>query len=528
VAAEAIAAEVHPSAGTRDVLASLVDKSLVVVQDRVQATRYRLLEPLRHYAVERLAESGTRRQIQQRHRDWYAALATEAITALVGPEQGAWHDRLALEHDNLRSAPSWSLMQGDAAGAGAIICGIWPFWLQRGHLREGRRWLDQTLAVLVEPTPLRAQLLWIAGITARPDIERARCCLSESAVLSQQLGAQALAMRALASLAFFTQALGDHDQALAYFEQCLPIVRARDDTLTLARVLNGLALSVLAAGDSALALALCDEGLALHQQLGDQRGLGASMANLGLIWHGRGDDRRAAELWEASFAVRERIGDRGGVAHVLTLLGGLAVRQGAYGRASDLYTDSLAPRQAIGELDGVPPIFEGLAAVAAACGDLEVGAQLAGAAELLRATTGVQPSPQERAAHTQLLAMLSERLGEPAFAQAWTAGQQLSLEQATSIAARVREAAAALQTTVASDAIVTGAAPFAPQPPYALTPRERDVLRLLSRGLTYAQIGEQLVISPRTVDAHIRTIFSKLGVRSRTAATRVALEQQLV
>lgn len=73
-----------------------------------------------------------------------------------------------------------------------------------------------------------------------------------------------------------------------------------------------------------------------------------------------------------------------------------------------------------------------------------------------------------------------------------------------------------------------GLASLAPSPAHTLTPRERDVLRLLSQGLTYAQIGERLVISPRTVDAHLRAIFSKLGVRSRATATRIALEQQLV
>jgi non-specific serine/threonine protein kinase len=527
-AAEAIGANPGvPEVDVLDILARLVEQSLVTVQDRVGETRYRLLEPLRQYAQGRLVESEQLQQTQQRHRDWYANLARSAARELLGPNQGAWLDRLAREHDNIRTALGWSLTQHDAAGAGAMIAGIWPFWLQRGHLREGRHWLGQTLAALPEPTPLRALLLWIAGIIARPDARQAQQVLAESLALYQQLGNQAEAVRPLVSLAGVTLALGDHKQAISYFEQSLPVVRAADDTLVLVRVLLGLALGMIAVGDTERALALCHEALALAQQVGDQRAIGAALANLGLVWEARGDDQQASELWSESLALRRRIGDQGGVAHVLTLQGALALREQAHRQAVELFCESLLLRQRMGEYDGIPPILEGLAALAIPIGALDVAAQLAGAAAAIRTTTGVQ---HEQIAHQQTLATLRNRLAESTFAQAWAEGQRLALEQCVQLAHTLRSSinARGLDESATDQPPRANPAQSAAAATSNLTAREIEVLGLLTQGLTYAQIGEQLMISSRTVDAHLRAIFSKLGVRSRTAATRIAIEQRLV
>jgi non-specific serine/threonine protein kinase len=520
----AAAIEGRPSpVGVLPGLTRLVETSLVTVADRAHETRYRLLEPLRQYALARLEEAGMRSTVQQRHRDWYAALARAAAGALMGPEQGAWLDRLAQEHDNLRAALAWSLAQGEASGAAEIVEGLWMFWLQRGHQREGRHWLAETLAALPEPTPQRAQLLWSAGILARPDAQRGRKLLLESATIYQQLGDPSRAARSWTSLAALAQVLGDHTEAIRHYQQSLPILRAAGDTPALLRTITGLALSTLAMGDTGQALKLGHEGLALAQQVADHRAVAAALANLGLIWQARGDERQAAALWDESLTLRRQIGDQGGIAHLLALLGGLALRQGDYGQAVAQYLESLAMRQRTGEHDGVPSILEGLAMAAAALQADGAAARLAGAAAALRAGIGVQATVDERRAHEQLLAPLRTQLGTNAFAEAWAEGQQLTLEQAA-------QSAAALRT------IVTGGAPqSAPPPappaaavPHDLTPRELEVLGLLARGLTYAQIGEALVISPRTVDAHLRAIFGKLQVRSRAAAPRVALEQQLI
>jgi DNA-binding CsgD family transcriptional regulator len=324
------------------------------------------------------------------------------------------------------------------------------------------------------------------------------------------------------------QTQGEHGRAVAYLEQCLPLVLASTDAPALARVLTGLALSVLEAGDVERATTLCQEGLALCQQAGDLRGAAVAAANLGLVWQARGDERRAAELWGESLAVRRRIGDRGGEAHVLTLLGSLALGQGGYARALALYQEGLALRRRMGDEDGVAPILEGLAGVGAAQDDPVPAVRLAGFAAVLREATGVPPSARERAARDRALAALRSRLDPEAFARAWKEGQALSLEQALAGATALRAPDGGLDpslTPADRSSLQTATAPASAS---ALTRREIDVLRLLTFGLTYAQIAETLVISPRTVDAHVRAIFGKLDVHSRSAATRVALQSRLV
>jgi non-specific serine/threonine protein kinase len=512
-----------------DSLARLVEQSLVTVHDRQRETRYRLLEPLRHYAQARLAETGTLREIYQRHRDWYAHLAAQAAEGLSTQDQGRWLDRLAIEHDNMRAALGWSLTQRDAVGAAQIAAGIWQFWLMRGHRYEGRRWVGQILAALPDQTSLRAQLLWIAGILARPDAVRAQQLLRESLALWQHVGDRTGMAQAFSALGVAAQYLGDHAQAVAYFAQSLPLLRGGTDTSLLARTLTSLALSVLQSGDLERAMTLCTEGRALYQQVGDQRGIAATLANIGLIWQARGDEQRATALWEESIAVRRQIGDQGGVAHVLALLAGVAVRQGAYARARGLYQESLALRQQTGDQEGIAPILEGVTALSVALGHLLPAVQLAAAADVVRADIGMPLSTHERAAHDRTLAALHARLNEAAFAQAWAEGQRLSLDQVMTIveALHVREADPTLAASSTADLLSPQTAQPA-IPRYDLTPREIEVLRLLSHGLTYAKIAETLVISPRTVDAHVRAIFSKLDVHSRTAATRIALQHGLI
>jgi non-specific serine/threonine protein kinase len=512
-----------------DVLTRLVEKSLVSMHSRTRETRYRLLEPLRQYTHDRLAETDTLRETYQRHRDWYAALAAQAAEGLSTQDQGRWLGRLAIEHDNMRAALGWSLTQNDAAGAGQIAAGIWQFWLMRGHRYEGRRWMAKILSALPDQTALRAQLLWIAGILARPDALRGQHLFQESLSLWQHLGDRNGMAQALSALGVAAEYLGDHAQALVYFEQSLPLLSGEADTSQRARTLTSLALSVFHSGDLERAMMLCTEGLALHQQLGDQRGVAAALANIGLIWQARGDEQRATALWEESLAVRQQIGDQGGAAHVLGLLAGVAVRQGAYARASELYRESLTLRQQNADQEGVAPILEGLAALSAAVGQLLPAVQFAAAADVMRAAIGKPLSAQERTAHDRTLAALHAHLSEAAFAQAWAEGQRLPLNQVMTIvqALHVPE----IDPTLAASST---AEPFALQttqpaiPRYDLTPREIEVLRLLSHGLTYAQIAETLVISPRTVDAHVRSIFGKLDVRSRTAATRIALQHRLI
>ena len=169
----------------------------------------------------------------------------------------------------------------------------------------------------------------------------------------------------------------------------------------------------------------------------------------------------------------------------------------------------------------VPSCLEGLAGVVAAQGEPTWSAQLWGAAESLREVIGSPIPPVECADYERAVATARTQFGEKAFASAWSEGRTMTPEQA--LAAKGQ--AALLPPS--SNAPSTPPAK-APTYPNELTAREVDVLRLLAQGLTSAQIAEQLILSLLTVNTHVRSIYSKLGVTSRSAATRWAIEHQLV
>jgi non-specific serine/threonine protein kinase len=522
-AAEVVCA--GPEVGEADVLpalARLVDKSLVIVHDRAVETRYRLLEPLRQYAQEQRAAGGDPNDAYRRHRDWFLSLAAEASKGLAGPGQGRWLDRLESEHDNLRAVLGRSLAHGDPAGAAELAAVIWQFWLMRGHLHEGRDWLERILAMVPEPTPMRAHLLWVAGILDRPHAKVAERHFSESLHIWRTLGSREGEARLLGSLGFLTQACGEHERAIAYLKQGRTLSDGDTDLATLARIETGLGLSVLALGRTEAAAVHCLRARALFQQLGDAGGDAAAAANLGLVYLVTGRDDLAEPLWQESLDVRRRLGDHGAAAHVLALLGSLETRRGDHDRATDLFLESWELRRQSGGEDGLAPVFEGLSAIATAQGDAVRATNLAGAAAALRTTTGEPPHSWEQDALDNTLGTLRAILAPDAFTQAWNDGEVLALGGDLTITPMV----------VAGDTppphVKRGGQAVRESPPPTLTPRETEVLRLLTFGQTYAQIGEALAISPRTVDAHIRAIFAKLDVHSRSAATRIALMEQLV
>jgi non-specific serine/threonine protein kinase len=505
-----------PAPAVLDAIGRLVDASLLTVHDRAEETRYHLLEPLRQYAAEQLAATGDAEEARRRHRDWYAALARDAAGRLSGPAQGLWLDRLESEHDNLAAALGWSLERGDATGAGNLAASIWTFWLMRGYVQEGRRWLAAILTALPEPTALRAHLLWIAGILDRPDAAEGRRHLAESLRIWRAIGDADGQARALSTLGFLAQSIGDHGRAVARLEESLALLEA--DRAARGRALTGVALSTLALGDTARAAELAREARQVWRGVGDAAGEAAAIANLGIACRVAGDDERAERLWEESLAARRGVGDRGGVAHVLALLGDLAARRGDRALAMERLLASLEACRPVGDEHTVAAVCEGMAAVVLA-GDPALAARLAGAASAIRATSGEPALPWDRVSHERTLRALRARLDPSVLDAAWRFGEQAT--DAISIAALLRSAA---EPSDAGDA--------GPRARIArretLTAREVEVLRLLTFGMTYAQIGEALAISPRTVDAHARSIFGKLDVHSRSAATRIAVQERLV
>ncbi len=529
-AAEAICAgEPGEAYNTLDILSSLIDKSLALMEQRGSAARYRLLEPVRQYGQDKLQESGEAAQTRRNHRDWYARLAEQAELETQEAQQEIWFERLEAEHDNLRGALGWSLEQQEAGMAAQIGGAIWRFWLLRGHMSEGRSFLDRALAAYSEKNAVRAKALNVAAVLAslQDDYPAAKALAKESLALSRELAERRQTGYALYVLGRLARIEGNYTDAVTFFEESLSLFRELGQRHDLALVLSGLGLTVLYLGDAERATALCEESLEISRELGDPRGIASWLANLGAIMLARGDDKRAQELCEESLAIRRALGYKGGAAHTLAILGRIALHQGAYERATAYFTESLALRQETGEKEGIATALEGLAAVTGMQGHPVRAARLYGFAASLRTLLGAPLPPIDRPSYLQSVAAIRARLDEPTFQNAWTQGQAMTREEALAEAAQVNARAHVPPTPPPTPAETPPTSPTRGRL-FGLTAREIDVLRLVTQGLTTTQIAEQLIISPRTADAHLRSIYSKLAVTSRAAATRSAIEHQLI
>lgn len=381
-----------------DLLSQLVDKSLVVKEEKGEIARYWLLETIRQYGLEKLTEAREMATLRSRHLAFFVELAEQAEPQLKGADQKLWLERLEMEHDNLRAALEWSKTETSRAVEGLRLVGaLWPFWEVRGFLSEGRRWIEGLLAVVGNTqASVRAKALRGAGVLAshQGDYERAATFLQESLALLHQLG----------------------------------------DKRGAALSLNNLGIVARNQGDYARATALYEEGLALWRELGDKRGIAASLANLAIVARNQKDYSRATKLHEESLLLFRELGNKIGIAVTLNNLGVVAEDQCNYERAATLYKESLALRHELGDKLGSLGCLSNLAAVAGEQGQPERAARLFGAAEALREVLSVPVSPDERAEYDRKVAAVRAKLDEATFAQAWAHGRAMTLEQAISYA----------------------------------------------------------------------------------------------
>jgi non-specific serine/threonine protein kinase len=529
-AAEAIcAAEPEKPYDVLDVLSSLIDKSLVLVERCSSEARYRLLETIRQYGQDKLQERAEAVQARRTHRDWYARLAEQAESRMLEAQQEQVFDRLEAEHENLRGALGWSLEQQEAETAAQMGSAIWRFWLLRGHMSEGRNVLERALAGFSEQNTVRAKALNVAAIMAslQDDYATARRLAQESLALSRQLAERKQTGYALYILGRLARIDGNYIGAATFFEESLLLFRELGKQEDIALVLSDMGLTVLNLGEDERATALCEESLALSRTLGDPRAIASWLANLGTIVLARGDCQRAKELCDESLGIRRALGYKGGCAHTLAILGRIALAQRNYEEAIACFNESLTLRQEIGEKEGIATVLEGLAAVTEALGEPVRAAGLYGFAESLRTQIGAPLSPIDVPSYQQAIATLRAKLDEPTFLNARAAGRAMTLEEALAEAAQVKTRAP-LPPASSSPRVEAPSTSPARGNPFGLTAREIDVLRLVTQGLTTTQIADRLMISPRTADAHLRSIYSKLSVNSRAAATRSAIEHQLI
>jgi predicted ATPase/class 3 adenylate cyclase/DNA-binding CsgD family transcriptional regulator len=322
----------------------------------------------------------------------------------------------------------------------------------------------------------------------------------------------------LNSLGYVTSLGGDYARARVLLQESLELSREVGDRESIGDSLYKLAQVAFAQGDPAAASSLLEESLAIVR-VGDMQNIVVLFSLLGEVILSQGDIARAQALFEETMVLSKEAGVRQGVARSLSNLAKVEAHQGDHATARALYQESLAIANELGLKLLIASCLEGLASVVAAQGESRWAALLWGAAVSLRDTMGVPLPPVYRAAYERSVAAARTQLGEQAFAAVWAEGRMVTPEQA--LAAQGKAIIPTWPTSVTPTKSPTIS-------PGGLSARELEVLRLLATGLTDAQIAEQLVLSLHTIHAHLRTIYSKLGVTSRSAATRYAFEHQLV
>ncbi len=428
-----------------DLLTALSDKSLVIAEVQGKATRYRLLETVRQYARDRLAESEASGSIREGHRDYFLTLAEDIQPKLRGPEQAQWLDVLEVEHDNLRVALTFCLEEGESERAEEseerglrLGAALQVFWSVRGHLSEGR---EQLAALLSRPgaqsrTKARADALNGAGVlaAAQGDYAPARSVYEESVGICRELGDKRGIAFSLSNLGDVAQDQGDYASARTLYEASLGIFRELGDKWGIAGSLSNLGNIAFHQGDFASARTLYEESLGIRRELGDKKGIAGSLNNLGNVAQSQGDFASARPLYEESLGIDQALGDKRGIACSLGNLGNVAYSQGDYASARTLYEECLKIFRELGDKQGIAESLEAFASLAFKEETAECASRLWGSASALREEIGSPMSPNEREKQERELVAMRETLGEEAFAAAYEDGRAIILEQAIAYA----------------------------------------------------------------------------------------------
>ena len=405
-----------------DVLAGLVDKSLVAVEEHGDRLRYRMLESLRQYAAERLKDAEETDDLSDRMLHWFLTEAEQAEPELKGPDQGSFLDQLEEEHDNLRAALSWSLERGDCTDGLRLAVTLSRFWLVRGYLSEGRRWLEFTLAASPDAKPSdRAQALIAASTLAwhQGDYDGVGPLAEKALMISRELGDKVGVAEALCRLGELRTMTGDHIAAWSLFEQSRAAWgesgAKRGVIQSLNVPLHDLATLACEQGDYDSAERLFEEALEIAQEHGNIMDIVHHLSGLGHVARGRGDYDSAHSFYDESLTAARRLGYKRMVTFNLQYLGGLAWTEGDLPRSAAMYRDALAYFGPAGDDLGIARCLEGLIKVAAKEGEHAKAARLSGTAERLRETMRSPLPPSELAEYEIAVDCARAGLGREAF-----------------------------------------------------------------------------------------------------------------
>ncbi len=340
-----------------DLLAHLIDKSLVIIERHADGKRYRFLETIRQYARKRLAESDEADEFSRRFTTYFAKMAEDSYAEQWGPRQGYWFARLEAEHDNLRAAMDWLAQTKDSQELLLDMSGsLWRFWEVRGHISEGRARLEYALEHASKATThARANGLRGAGMLARQqgDFEQATILHRESLSLFRQIDDQLGIGRELDVLGEIEKFKGNYPEAIRLHSESLSLRKEIGDTEGIAVSLGQLGIIARDRGDYQEGRELLEQSIKLCRQLGDKLLIAKTLNNLGLVEFSLCEYERATRLFEEAVSLYRELNDKVGISNTLQNLGNVAKDQGDFKGAQAIYGECLAFEQELGDRHGI-------------------------------------------------------------------------------------------------------------------------------------------------------------------------------
>ncbi|MER7397841.1 LuxR C-terminal-related transcriptional regulator [Streptomyces sp. NPDC000151] len=478
-----------------EALIGLVDKSIVLRRDDESGTCYRLLDTIREFGEEWLTELGEARALRARHRDHYLAMAEEFKREFCTSQQVPGYLRLRRCSADLRAALEFCFTEA-AGGAGAdggevqdtveaarmglgFANSLWCYWVCSSRYSEGRYWMDKGLSLVAGPVPERAIALRFSGWFAimQGEHDSALPLLNESKAIAEELADESLITYALQYLGGTYMFKGEGALALRYYGEARRRLIEQEDRVGVVIVHYQEALMHAMLGDTETSIELCDVTLRLLAGTEERWNQAWALWVKGVALLLGGDHGTCEDVMRAALTMKYDVRDMTGFAHSLEVLAWLSAEQGH-------------PEQTAWMLGATKVLYE------------KIGAPLFGIAIL-------------QSHHDAAVRKARADLGDAAYDTAFRQGTVMALDE---VMARIQPDAVGGEAAASED-------PAGPLE--SLTRREREVAELVASGLSNREIATRLVISKRTVDAHLEHILSKLGFSSRSRIAALLGEMPL-
>jgi predicted ATPase/class 3 adenylate cyclase len=419
-------------------LEQLVRKSLVRLVRSAGEARYVLLASVRDYAEERRISTGDE-EVLARHCDYFVELAEESEQPLRGEQQTRWLDALEAEADDMRAAFEWAVRNQQAERILRATGALWYFWFIRGHLTEGRRWLERALDVAERVTVddrLRAKAIFAQGLlTIFEDPLHAPRHLEESLRLARQREDRHLEATALFGLGWQAAYVGDFPRMRSQLIESRSLFATLRNPWGCGFAGTFLAIAVGAHEEHDKAKQIAQEAIESFQLSGDGLAVACARINFGEILRASGQLSEAAQIYEEALVACEDRGDRTGAALAAGNLGMTLCQIGEPGRARDLLKRAL-----VFAYEGcrvmTSPSLAGLGGIAVLEGALSEAAVLLGAAEVAAQENGELLNPADRIFYDKQVATLKAKLEPAEMSRLWTQGTSLGLKKAVRWALR--------------------------------------------------------------------------------------------